>query len=129
MSASDHPMPTDRELTILSILWDIGPATVRQVNDAMNQLQPTGYTTTLKLMQIMTEKRLLIRDESSFKHIYQPAISQEKTQKFLVGDLLEKAFSGSAEKLVMQALAARKVSPAELTKIKKLLDNWEDKAK
>jgi len=129
MSSNELPMPTDRELTILSILWAIGPATVRQVNDAMNQLQPTGYTTTLKLMQIMTEKRLLVRDESTFKHVYQPAISEEKTQKFLVGDLLERAFSGSAEKLVMQALAARKVSPAELAKIKKLLNEWEDEVK
>ena len=78
-------------------------------------------------MQIMTEKGLLIRDESQFKHIYKPAISQERTQKQLVGDLLERAFSGSAEKLVMRALSAKKVSAGELAKIRKILDEMEGK--
>jgi len=116
--------PTDRELTILRILWDNGPSTVRQVNEAMNKNEDTGYTTTLKLMQIMAEKGLLRRDESQFKHIYKPAITEEKTQKQLVGDLLERAFSGSAEKLVMRALSAKKVSNKELAGIKKLLDEF-----
>ncbi len=101
--------PTDRELAILRILWDNGPSTVREVNEVMNKDEDTGYTTTLKLMQIMTEKRLLVRDESDRQHIYEPAFSEEKTQKQLVGDLLERAFSGSAEKLVMRALSAKKV--------------------
>jgi len=114
--------PTDRELAILRILWDNGPSTVRQVNEAMNKDEDTGYTTTLKLMQIMTEKHLLVRDESDRQHIYEPAFSEEKTQKQLVGDLLERAFCGSAEKLVMRALSAKKVSAKELTRIKKLLD-------
>jgi len=117
--------PTERELEILRILWDSSPGTVRQVNEAMSEGKNVGYTTTLKLMQIMTEKRLLIRDKSGFQHIYKPAISEEKTQKQLVGDLLEKAFSGSAEKLVMRALSAKKVSKKELTKIKKLLERIE----
>jgi predicted transcriptional regulator len=117
--------PTDRELTILRILWDNGPSTVRQVNEAMNQDENTGYTTTLKLMQIMTEKGLLLRDDSQFKHIYRPALTEEKAQKQLVGDLLEKAFSGSAEKLVMRALSAKKVSAKELASIKKMLDDFE----
>jgi predicted transcriptional regulator len=117
--------PTDRELTILRILWDNGPSTVRQVNEAMNQDENTGYTTTLKLMQIMTEKGLLLRDDSQFKHIYRPALTEEKAQKQLVGELLEKAFSGSAEKLVMRALSAKKVSAKELASIKKMLDDFE----
>jgi len=119
------PQPTDRELTILRILWDLGPSTVRQVNEAMNKDRATGYTTTLKLMQIMTEKRLLVRDESQWKHIYKPAMSEERTQKQLVGDLLERAFSGSAEKLVMRALSTRKVSAKELARIRKMLDEFE----
>lgn len=119
------PPPTGRELTILRILWDLGPSTVRQVNEAMNKDRATGYTTTLKLMQIMTEKRLLVRDESRWKHIYKPAMSEERTQKQLVGDLLERAFSGSAEKMVMRALSAKKVSAEELSRIRKMLDEWE----
>jgi len=122
MARHKNPRPTDRELTILQILWDNGPSTVRQVNEAMNKDEDTGYTTTLKLMQIMTEKGLLRRNESQFKHIYKPAITEEKTQKQLVGDLLDRAFSGSAEKLVMRALSAKKVSEKELAGIRKMLD-------
>ena len=114
--------PTDRELTILRILWDRGPSTVREVNEAMNKDRDTGYTTTLKLMQIMAEKGILIRDESKRQHVYKPAITEEKTQKQLVRDLLERAFSGSAEKLVMRALSAKKVSTKELKRIRKMLD-------
>ena len=114
--------PTDRELTILRILWDQGPSTVREVNEVMTKDRDTGYTTTLKLMQIMAEKGLLIRDESQRQHVYRPAITEEKTQKQLVGDLLERAFSGSAEKLVMRALSAKKVSVKELKRIRKMLD-------
>ena len=115
--------PTERELTILKILWDSGPGTVRQVNEAMNKDSDTGYTTTLKLMQIMTEKGLLHRDDSQFKHVFKPALTEGKAQKQLVGDLLDKAFSGSAEKLVMRALSAKKVSAKELARIKIMLDN------
>jgi len=84
----------------------------------------TGYTTTLKLMQIMAEKGLVLRDDSQFKHIYKPAITEEKTQNQLVGDLLDRAFSGSAEKLVMRALSAKKVSAKELASIRKMLDEF-----
>lgn len=119
--------PTDKELSILAILWNNGPSTVRQVNEEMNKQQKTGYTTTLKLMQIMTEKGLVIRDDSKFQHIYKPAASEEKTQNQVVGDLLEKVFSGSAEKLVMRALSAKKVSAKELAKIKKMLEEMEGK--
>jgi len=122
MAKKKNPQPTERELAILGILWNNGPSTVRAVNEQMNKDRTTGYTTTLKLMQIMTEKGLLIRDETRFQHIYKPAVSEEKTQKQLVGDLLERAFSGSAEKLVMRALSAKKVSAEELSKIRKILD-------
>jgi len=127
MARHKVPGPTDRELAILGILWNNGPSTVRQVNEEMNKQQRTGYTTTLKLMQIMTEKGLVVRDDSKFQHVYKPAISEEKTQKQLVGDLLERAFSGSAEKLVMRALSAKKVSAKELAKIRKMLDEMEGK--
>ncbi len=125
MARKQSPRPTDRELTILAILWTRGPSTVRQVNEAMNEYEQTGYTTTLKLMQIMAEKGLVVRDESQRQHTYKPAYTQERTQKQLVRDLLERAFSGSAEKLVMRALSAKKVSAKELAKIRKLLDELE----
>jgi len=127
MARRRNSRPTDRELTILRILWDNGPATVREVNEAMNEDQDTGYTTTLKLMQIMIDKGLLRRNDSQFKHVYKPAMTEEKAQKLLVGELLEKAFSGSAEKLVMRALSAKKVSTIELEKIRKMLDEFEGK--
>lgn len=127
MARRRNSRPTNRELTILRILWDNGPSTVREVNEAMNEDQNTGYTTTLKLMQIMADKGLLRRDDSQFKHVYKQAMTEEKTQKLLVGDLLEKAFSGSAEKLVMRALSAKKVSVKELAKIRKMLDEFEGK--
>ena len=124
MARQKSPIPTERELSILRILWDLGPSTVRTINEAMNKDDSTGYTTTLKLMQIMTEKGLLLRDDSQFKHIYRPAISEEMTQNQLVGDLLDKAFAGSAEKLVMRALSSKKVSAKELGKIKKILAEY-----
>ena len=127
MAKQKSSKPTDKELEILRILWTHGPSTVRRVNDAMNQAQATGYTTTLKLMQIMVEKELLNRDKSQRQHIYKPAITEEKTQKQLLRNLLEKAFSGSAEKLVMRALATKEIPAAELSKIKKMLEEIEGK--
>jgi len=118
--------PTEKELAILKVLWANGPSTVRQVNDEINRVQETGYTTTLKLMQIMTEKGLLVRDDSEFKHVYKPAVSEEKTQKQIVGDMLDKVFAGSAEKLVMRALSTTQVSAEELKKIRQLLDKMEE---
>jgi len=125
MARRKNSRPTDRELTILRILWDNGPSTVRDVNEAMNEDENTGYTTTLKLMQIMAEKGLVLRDDSQFKHVYRPALTEEKAQKQLVGDLLDRAFSGSAEKLVLRALSAKKVSAKELASIKKMIDEFE----
>ena len=119
------PRPTDSELAILKILWRRGPSTVRAVNEDMNRQQPTGYTTTLKLMQIMAEKGLVARDESERTHVYRTIVGEEQTQKHLLRDLLEKAFNGSAQKLVLQALTTRKASPSELAEIRKLLDEIE----
>ncbi len=125
MSNPNLPRPTDAELNILRALWRLGPSPVRQVQEALNQDRETGYTTALKLMQIMTEKGLVERDESERTHVYQARLTQEQTQKQLVGDLLEKAFGGSASQLVMQALAAKPAQPDELAQIRQLLDELE----
>ena len=111
--------PTDAELGILRVLWSRGPSTVRQVAEVLGR--EAGYTTVLKLLQIMTEKRLVVRDEAERTHIYEAAYTQDQTQRQLVTDLLDRAFAGSAAKLVLQALAASKTSPEELAEIKKLL--------
>ena len=94
MARSKTQGPTEKELAILKVLWDKGPSTVRQINDVINKTQQTGYTTTLKLMQIMTDKGLLVRDDSEFKHVYKPAVTAETTEEQIVGDLLEKVFAG-----------------------------------
>jgi predicted transcriptional regulator len=112
--------PTDAELGILHVLWARGPSTVRQVAEALGR--EAGYTTVLKLLQIMTEKQLVVRDETARTHVYQAAYTQDQTQRQLVSDLLDRAFGGSAAKLVLQALAANKTSAEELAEIRKLLD-------
>jgi BlaI family transcriptional regulator, penicillinase repressor len=112
--------PTDAELAILRVLWARGPSTVRHVVEALGR--DTGYTTALKLLQIMTEKRLVRRDESERTHVYEAAYTEDQTQQQLVGDLLDRVFDGSAAKLVLQALATRRTTPEELAEIKKLLD-------
>ena len=111
--------PTDAELAILTVLWSRGPSTVREIAEDMGR--EAGYTTILKLLQIMTEKGLVVRDETARTHVYEAASTQDQTQRQLVTDLLERAFDGSAAKLVLQALAATKSSPEELAEIKKLL--------
>jgi predicted transcriptional regulator len=119
------PKPTEAELAILRVLWQRGPSTVREVWERLSPKQRTGYTTALKIMQIMFVKGLLTRDESDRSHVYRAACSEEQTQRQVVGHLLERLFSGSAPKLVMQALAAKKATPAELTEIRRLLDEIE----
>ena len=111
--------PTDAELEILRTLWTRGPSTVREVTETMGR---TGYTTVLKLLQIMTEKGLVRRDESARTHVYAAAYTEDQTQRHLVSDLLARAFDGSAAKLVLQALAAGKASPEELENIRELLE-------
>ena len=122
---SKLPRPTEGELAILRVLWDGGPATVREILGTLNQTKPTGYTTALKLLQIMTEKGLVERDESVRPQIYRPSCPQEQTQRQLVRDLLQRAFGGSVRALVLQALATKKSSPEELAAIEKLLDRFE----
>lgn len=112
--------PTDAELAILRVLWARGPSTVREVAEAMGR--EGAYTTVLKLLQIMTDKRLVRRDESARTHVYEAASTEDQMQRQLVADLLERVFDGSAARLVLQALAAGKTSPAELAEIRKLLD-------
>ena len=118
--------PTDAELAILRVLWTRGPSTVRQVHEVLSRERPTAYTTALKLLQIMTEKGLVARDERDRSHVYHPRFSEEQTQRQLIGDLLDRAFGGSASKLVMQALATRKATPEELGEIRRLLDARKD---
>jgi predicted transcriptional regulator len=129
MSEKQLPRPTDAELAILRVLWDRGPCTVRDVHDVLSQTQGTGYTTVLKLLQIMTDKGLVVRDESERAHVYEPRISEQRTQRQLLADLTDRAFGGSPAKLVLQALAGRKTSAAELSEIRDLLDRLEGEKK
>jgi BlaI family transcriptional regulator, penicillinase repressor len=116
------PRPTDAELAILRVLWDRGPSTVRQVQEVLERGRPTCYTTVLKLLQIMTDKGLVLRDVSERTHVYRARLSTEQTQRQLVRDLVERAFGGSAAQLVMQALSTRPASREELDEIRRLLD-------
>ena len=125
MSRNATPEPTNAELEILQVLWERGPSTVRQIHDVLSQRRATGYTTTLKLMQIMVQKGILDRDESNRTHLYRDAHTREKTQRQLVGNLMQRAFHGSAAGLVMQALSTRRASAADLAEIRQLLDELE----
>src|SRR5262249_21070788 len=111
------------------VLWDQGPISVRDVQKALDAIKPTGYTTVLKLMQIMTDKGLVTRDESVRPQLYKARQSQEQTQQRLVSDLLQRAFGGSVRSMVLQALATKKSSPAEIREIENLLDRLEKRAK
>ena len=125
MKKKSSPKPTEAELEILQILWDSGPSTVRFVNDKLNLRKEVGYTTTLKIMQIMTEKNLLSRDEENKSHIYSAVYKKDETQKVLLDKFLESTFGGSASKLVLQALGNRKTSKKEIEEIRKFLDKIE----
>jgi len=120
------PRPTDAELSILRVLWQLGPSTVRQVHEVLMRDRPTAYTTALKLMQIMTEKGLVRRDESDRTHIYHPRLSQEQTQRQLIRDLMDRAFGGSSSKLVLQALASKRASSDELAEIRRMIEGGRD---
>lgn len=119
--------PTDAELGILRVLWSRGPSTVREVQAELAKLAPTGYTTVLKLLQIMTEKGLVERDESSRAHVYSAGQPRQQVQRGLIGHLLDRAFEGSASQLVQQALATRPASARELAEIRSLLDEAESR--
>src|SRR5262245_2871878 len=118
------PRPTDAELEILTVLWSIGPATVRDVYNVISRRRTAQYSTLLKFMQIMTEKRLVLRDEKQRAHVYEAARPREWTQQQLASDLMERAFSGSAKALLVGALSARKASKQELAELRKLIDGY-----
>ncbi len=122
------PKPTASELQILTVLWRIGPATVRAVHSELDPDGSTGYTTVLKLMQIMSEKGLLSRDDRERAHVYRPAVAREQTQGQMVVDMLDRVFGGSASQLVLRALSEKPATAEELQKIRKMLDDLEERA-
>jgi predicted transcriptional regulator len=122
MTAVKHLKPTESELEILQVLWDEKAATVRTVHEALSKTKESGYTTTLKLMQIMFEKGLVTRNDSSKTHIYQPAVSREKTQKQFLNKMINTLFAGSSANLVLQALGGHDASEAELQQIQDLIN-------
>jgi predicted transcriptional regulator len=123
MTTTRYIKPTESELEILQVLWEKGTASVREVHEELAKSKDVGYTTTLKLMQIMHEKGLVKRDDSLKTHIYQAAVSKEKTQRHLLGKMINTLFGGSPTELVIQALGNHKASPKELEEIQQLLDN------
>lgn len=123
------PKPTEAELEILTVLWAVGPATVRKVYEEISRRRVAQYSTILKFMQIMTEKGLLHRDESERAHVYAPVKPREWTQQQLASDLLNRAFSGSAKALLIGALSARKASRKELAELRNLLDDYQARQK
>lgn len=122
-----QPRPTDAELAILGVLWERGPSTVRQVHEALADTRDTGYTTTLKLMQIMADKGLVTRNETERTHVYSARAGEEQTQSQLVKDLADRAFGGSAAALVLRALSADGTTDEELREIRKLIDDYREK--
>ena len=124
-SQPNPPRPTDAELEILTVLWDRGASTVRDVHEAIAQRKPTQYTTVLKMLQIMAEKRLVRRDEKQRAHIYEAAQPREWTQRQLAGDLLQRAFNGSAKGLMLGALSSHRASKEELAELRSFLEEYE----
>jgi predicted transcriptional regulator len=129
MKKSSIPKPTEAELAILGILWARGPSTVRQVYQVAATDRELAYTTTLKLLQIMTEKGLVTREEQDRTHVYRAAHSEEEMQEKLVGDLVDRAFGGSATKLVMRALARKPATAEDLKEIQRLIKSYAEEEK
>ena len=125
----EPPRPTDAELEILTVLWSRGPSTVREVHEVIAGRKPAQYTTVLKQLQVMAEKGLVRRDESQRSHVYQPARSREWTQQQLAGDLLNRAFDGSAKGLLLGALSARRASKKEVEELRRLLDDYQKRTR
>ncbi|MCG2614743.1 BlaI/MecI/CopY family transcriptional regulator [Terrimonas sp. NA20] len=123
------PEPTKSELEILQVLWEHGPSTVRFVNDQLNDQREVNYTSTLKLMQIMFEKRILVRDETSMKHIYSVAEEEQKTKAFLLDKFVDSMYKGSASKLIMQLLGNKKASKEEMDAVRNILRKIENEGK
>lgn len=129
MKKAALPRPTPAELEILSVLWQRGPSSVRDVLDVVNLSRETGYTTVLKTLQIMTDKGLVRRDERQRQHVYEASAPRERTQRQLVTDLLERAFEGSASRLVMHALSTQAATHEEIAEIRRLLDELDGGAR
>jgi predicted transcriptional regulator len=127
MSKTTRPRPTTSELQILQVLWKKGPASVRDVNAVLGLVKPSGYTTTLKLLQIMTQKGLVRRSKEGRAHLYEPAIPKGSTLRLIAGELLDRAFEGSKSQLLMHALSAKGATAAELAQIRQILDDYEKK--
>ena len=127
MSNTKYVKPTESELEILQILWTKGLATVREVHEELAKTKDAGYTTTLKLMQIMHEKGLVKRDDSMRTHVYQAAVNKEKTQKHLLGKMIDSLFGGSPTQLVIQALGEHKATEEEIEKIQQMIDSMKNK--
>jgi BlaI family transcriptional regulator, penicillinase repressor len=125
MSKKPLPRPTEAELELLAVLWQRGPSTVREIHEALSSKKETGYTTTLKILQKMTDKGLVRRDESRRSHVYHAASAAHETQRQLVRSLVRRAFGGSPTRLVVQALSEQKATAAELAEIRTLLDRLE----
>jgi BlaI family penicillinase repressor len=123
------PKPTVMELAILRVLWERGPSTVRDVHEVLEAEKPTGYTTVLKLLQIMSAKGMVVRNEDARAHVYESRLPAESTKRQLVSDLVQRAFSGSASELMMHALSDKKTSRAEIDEIRRMLDEHERKTK
>jgi predicted transcriptional regulator len=119
---NDLPVPTNSELEILNVLWRRGPSTVREVHDEIGAKRGVGYTTALKLLQLMAEKGLVTRDESARSHVYAAAVQEKKIKRHIVSEVMERVFEGSAASLVMQALSSRKATKEEIEQIRALLD-------
>lgn len=122
MTNSELPVPTNSELEILNVLWKRGPSTVREVHDEIAARRDVGYTTALKLLQLMAEKGLVRRDESARSHVYEAAVPEKRIKRHIVSEVMERVFDGSAANLVMQALSSRKASKEEIEQIRALLD-------
>lgn len=129
MELEQPPKPTSTELDILSVLWERGPSTVREVYDVLGRSKAIGYTTVLKLLQIMTMKGTVTRNEDARAHVYEARQPAASTKKQLVGDLLQRAFAGSASQLMLHALAGRKASREEIDEIRRMLDEYEGREK
>lgn len=126
MAQKSLPKPTEAELELLQVLWEKGPLTVREIHDSLSGQKDTGYTTTLKILQKMTSKGLVQRDETQRSHIYHPVLQAEQTRRQLVRDLLQRAFGGSPGKLMIAALSGKIATAAERAEIRRLLDEMEN---
>jgi len=123
-----HPRPTGAELAILQVLWEHGPATVREVHERLREDKGTGYTTVLKTLQIMADKGLVRRDETRRAHVYQAKIRRERTQSQIVREVMDRVFAGSASRLVLHALSTKRASAEEIAEIRRTLDEMEGQA-